>query len=91
LSFNFVYKLKAAAVEPSTWVVHEKAKVKDVFINLILGEASFQWLRKKKFMEAKLRSLKVIYTLLKKNIQGFILQLGSTEKKIMLIIIRWIP
>jgi len=68
-------------VEPSTWVVHEKAKFKDVFTNLILGEASLQWLRKTNFIEAKLRSLKVTYTLLKKNMQGFILQLGSTEKK----------
>jgi hypothetical protein len=68
-------------VEPSTWVVHEKAKFKDVFTNLILGEASLQWLRKINFIEAKLRSLKVTYTLLKKNMQGFILQLGSTEKK----------
>lgn len=68
-------------MEPFTWVVHEKAKFKDVFTNFILGEASFQWLRKKNFMEAKLRSLKVTYTLLKENMQGFILQLGSTEKK----------
>lgn len=92
MTFNFVCKLKVAAVEPSTWVVNEKAKFKDVFANLVLGEASLQWLRNKKnCVEAKPMSLKVAFTSLKENMQGFVLQLGSIEKKIRLFIIGWIP